>query len=233
MAGWGISQAQAVWWPISGAADVVAMLEAATGGDLTSFQKVQGTAIAVRTEGSISYRLQFAQGRLDLFVLPPDNTADFPILFDVDKTVAAFKTIAHKLLDQVGVSTRLAVSLTTIKPVKDESEAVALLSEQVGVELPYKDGIDFVFQINRRTNMAGIAINRLLKMESHFLRLMRLENGVPLPSIDGYFALLNADVNTVLEPSSKFEVSEQKELFDKLLVEAQRLSAAKTLRALG
>lgn len=233
MTPWGISQVQVAWWTAGATTDVEAALKA-LGVEPSHFQRAQGVATAAGRSGEVSYQLQSAPGRIDLLVHPQDNNEGIPVLGDFDEGVKSVAAVVQKLVDRVGTAHRLAVVLTTLNQVASEPEAVALLLPQMDVKLSFGDATDLIFQINRRkTSDSGTEMNRLVKIESQSIQMLRMQTGISLPGRAEFAATFTADVNTVPKAGRKFEPVEQKCVFGELFAEAKRLCEVRSVKALA
>lgn len=127
----------------------------------------------------------------------------------------------------------MALVVNLSYPVASSVSASALIMEKLGLSLPFSDGRDMVFQVNRRgalCSVPGCELNRLIKWTAETHQLITLNAGVPLTPtvISADVATLMVDVNTVPTGGRAFQTDQQIAIFEEMAAEVTRICAAGT-----
>jgi hypothetical protein len=133
----------------------------------------------------------------------------------------------------IGAVERLALVINSSQEAETAEATSSLVSEIAGLRLPFGDGTDMVFQINRRKSLSlvpGCELNQLMRWSADHIQQIEISSGPPkVQSLE--IATLSVDVNTV--PTTRtFPVSEQALIFRDMNAEALRLSQANSVSAL-
>jgi hypothetical protein len=196
-----------------------------------------GISLANGTNGQIGYVLQTQAGRIDLILTPPPvqtPSARLPLLPDL---ASALSTVAQNFsrgVSAIGAATRLALIINTMEHADSGEQANQFILQKIGFALPFSDGADLIFQINRRKAMSSMPtceLNRIMKWSGQVFQQINISgSGVGMPlSID--VAILSVDVNTI-SSSRTFSEADQLPIFSEMCAEADRLCQANDPAAL-
>jgi hypothetical protein len=239
MTAWGVQSMQAVWFtsgqPSQRTVDVI--FSDLVGANPSSLHNLQpGGGVASALVQQTLFRLQLQPGRIDLFLHPQtQGGSSVPLFLDVK---SAINELRQKVTAGVAPAVdvvRPAVVVNVSQPLPSIEAVSDLILANLGFTVPFRDGSDLIFQVNRRTDLKsipGLQVNRLLKWtEETFQNVLIAASGTALPALTTNLATLSVDVNLV--PTARiFSADEQKHIFGELVDEAERLVDLKSLRAL-
>ncbi len=214
----------------------------------TQSSTAAGVSVATGAQGPRYLRVQSSPGRIDYFLssapqVPQFMAAEarsssFDLLPNVNETIDAFVANCEKGSALVGEAIRIALVASTSQKAESSAAVSKILATRIGLSLPFDDGTDLLFQINRRKQLSSVAdveANRVVKWVGELVQQITIgpigPDSKTLAS-GQHLATLSVDLNTV--PTGRIlSVDEQLLIFKELAVEAKRLSAASTLSALG
>jgi hypothetical protein len=239
---WGVQSLQAVWFttgqPI--ATPAIDLYQAIVGTPATATQNmpVGNLAIAMGNVGTDSCRLQVASARIDYFLIPTPppqvGGAHLNLPTNLDLAIDEFVRQVHRGSPLIGGVIRVALVATISHETSGPQESIELISVRTGLTIPFNDGGDLLFQINRRLGLrsiSGTEVNRLMKWSTEEAQTISVMPG-SAPSVARIFlATVTIDINIV--PTNRpYQPAEQVAIFDEIAFETKRLCAAKSLGAL-
>ena len=203
--------------------------------ELGSTNPATSLTVATGRVPSSSVRVQVSGTRADFFINPAEKQGlDFPVFTDIS---AAITDMRNRLADGsnlIGAVNRLAMVVNVSEVVPSVGDANNLISQQVGLTLPFPDASDVLFQVNRRMELqtvAGLRINRILKWLVENFQVVEVGSGPPnVRSID--VATMSVDVNIVPVQGRSFMAAEQATIFQAIGTEVERLCQLRTIAAL-
>lgn len=234
---WAVTSLQAVWWgtqPIT--EDGAVLFQRLFEVPPSSMQSAPGTSKATlsATQGSKNLVLQINGNRLDAFQAPLPAGPDLPTFPDVTNTVTEFSGWASTRRGPSELASRLAVVVQLHCLVDDAQNASRTFTENTDIDLPFNDGSDVIFQINRRKDLDGLegsSINRLLKWSIEHIQTFSFGQG--LPQMKTLHAVaLGVDVNVFPRDDRTYGRDQQSQLFAAMGAEAIRLCEVRTLASL-
>lgn len=185
--------------------------------------------------GGNACEITYQSQRLDVLVrpqIPPDAIVDAEKMLALVSEGMASPSLVHER------STRLSVVLASFQRCTSLQEAVKKAADSIGIELPFDDGSDFRFQLNRRAKLPSMDrdINRVIALSILGIRNFNLHAGAnpTFEDLGGEEFLFSAqaDVNTAL-PASPIVGLEIPEVLKELAKEAWRLATAPSISALS
>ncbi len=238
MAAWGVQSLQAVWWglkpPTVSAQDIYQTM-IGSGPPAVQTNPALGLAAAIGTDGLSVFRIQVQQTRVDFFENSQSQGGQtFPLFSDLKSTMQRFRQRLASASGIVGDAARLALVVNTSEEAASAEEATNLLVSKLGITLPFQDGSELIFQINRKrplASMPGQEINLIMKWLVENVQQITISSGAPIVQAT-VLKTLSVDVNTV--PSTRvFTPAEQPAIFQEIFDEAERLSQVNALSALS
>jgi hypothetical protein len=237
MSGWGAQSFQAVWFFGSQSVDASALFEAIVGAkaDVVQQQSI-GVSVATGGDATTQFNCQVQPGRIDYFETPrPRLSGQFPLFEDVPSALDAFGLRVAKGCPVVGEAVRLAMLLTMFHKTETSADAIAKLAGLAGATVPFDDGLDFSFQINRRILSSGVpkvVFNRLLRWQYHSLQQVEMTETSPkIRNVD--FATLTIDLNSVATVETLFQPDAQLLIWEELRTQLARISSDGSISALA
>lgn len=178
-------------------------------------QQAPFLAIAKREVGDKAIVIQLQPGRLNFFLESLAAREDSPLpVFDFDSNLELLLT-AFDAASDIPVSTRVACNVTTVELYDSLPDALGGFGQLTGIDLP-EFSTDVVFQMNARSRIGDVDINRIMAanvVEHRKLQITISPDSQATHSLGDYFygLQLTCDFNTV--PSGRiFNMNEQKNL---------------------
>ena len=238
---WGLQELQVVWWT-----DQTLKLEsvndlhhAFVGAAAISTQSspASGSAMAVGQDEKVVYRtqVQSIQNRVDFFINPVPGGETFPSLGKIAVVLQNLEARIDGVVRRMANVNRLALVLNVFEVQQSIQAANLLVARQAGVNVPFEDVVDFVYQLNRIKPLAKfptVELNRILKWAAQNVQIMELGSGAP--NLRQFpLSTVSVDVNVVPLQNRRFDASEQISILREIIHEAGRLSEERTVSCLG
>jgi len=200
-----------------------------------------GQSIATGNTLTGEYRIQGQPGRIDLFLLPSASTAAVggpPILILLPHIDAAMEEFSSKLesaCSAVGEAYRIALVVTLSAQVETREQATASVLRAIGLSLPFTDGSDLVFQVNRQRALEDnkYTINRLLQWRTETVQQLTALAGSASNIMENIYATtFAADINNVPAPQRILSPTDQLWIFREMSAEARRCYSERSIKGL-
>ena len=237
MSGWGAQSFQAVWFFGSQDVDVSTLFEAIVGAkaDVVQQQSI-GVSVATGGDANTQFNCQVQPGRVDYFETPrPRLGGQFPLFEDHAVALEAFEQRVTKGCPVIGDAVRLATLLTMFYETETSAEAIAELARLTGAAVPFRDGLDFSFQINRRivsSGVSGVVFNRLLRWQYQALQQVEMTKTTPkIRNVD--FATITIDLNSVATIETLFQPDVQVLIWKEMRALVSGISRDRSIGATG
>jgi hypothetical protein len=234
---WGLQSLQAVWWVLKPLQATPAdIFQTVVGGTPNSTQTVGGITVVTGSAPGKIYRIQHQGNRLDFFMNPADAShIQFPLFTDIDGAFLDFSSKIDSASPLIGDVNRLALVANVSELATSSGNAAASAANLIGIQIPFSDSTDFIFQINRRMTSPSIPtlfLNRVIKWMGEHYQLFELASGTPaVREVD--VTTVSVDVNVVPIPNLVLNPQQQSAIFKDLATEATRLCAARNIAALS
>jgi hypothetical protein len=242
---WGVQSLQAVWFttgqPITIPTNDLYQAIAGAPAAATQTLPIGNISMAMGNAGTLAFafRLQVAPARVDYFLVPPppqssSATAQLNFPPNIDAVVDEFVQQLHRGSPLIGDAIRVALVTNIAEQTSDTEDAIATISAQTGLTIPFNDGSDLVLQINRRlksNSVPGTEINRIIKWSAEEVQTIGVIAGSAPAFARAVLATITTDLN-IIPTNRPYPPAEQIAIFDEMAIETKRLSAAKTLGAL-
>jgi hypothetical protein len=202
----------------------------------TQSSPATSTVMANGQSRGLLYNVQRQPNRLDFFAnREPDQATKFPTITNIPDAISKFQSRLNAASKQLSAVNRVALVVNISKVVDSMNAANQQVSELTGIEFPFDDLSDVLFQLNRRMELpvvSGMQLNRVLKWLVETFQIVEVVAGsVNVHNI--YAVTLSVDVNTVPVPNRLYQTTEQATIFGAMAAEVERLCGVRTLRALG
>lgn len=182
------------------------------------------TKLASFQTGESVIRLQAVTGRSDIFVLPPEtqNIGTLPI----DKTIQYVESF-FPLCELMPVSFRQALNIKVGKRIDSDDVGREIFKALLSTDADLSGATDLSFQLNKRIEVDGIEINRVLRWFVEEAQILQVGDGHQRVLETARFVSYLNDINTV-PTSVERDAGEQKRAFSALanvLVETLKLKS--------
>ena len=128
----------------------------------------------------------------------------------------------------------MAIVVNTVEEAANARAAAQIIVSKLQLVLPFNDGEDVVFQVNRRKPLVAIPtaeMNRVMKWLSANLQQINVGPGGFTRTVSD-IAMLSVDINLVPRDNVIYSPTDQIKIFDELSAETERLCAANVLNVL-
>lgn len=238
---WGLQSLQAVWYAaaISPQSTANSIYSAVVGTAPTAIQSnpTGGLSLAQGQDAHGIYRVQIQGGRVDFFHNPlPASPNVFPLFSDFDSAMNRFRANLPKGSATIGSVDRIAMVVNTSEEQPSPEAAAGLILPILNITLPFQDGRELIFQINRKRqfqSIAGIDMFRIMKWQSDSFSLVNIVAGTPQIG-SANVATLTVDVSSASPVTPRqFTPAEQDVMFQEIGDEVERLCNNNTFAALA
>jgi len=204
-------------------------------------------SFASSVEGDVEYRVISQPGRIDAYILVPDDLSvsrsGAPILAKTDAHLTLLQERVGAGCEFVGESLRLALVLNLLQQMDSVDAATKLINERIGGMIPFDGASDLNVQVNRRRQLKSVPhtqINRLNRFAVVILQQINMALAGPFQQSDQPLSVVNEfiaanhhiDVNTV--PSGQgLTPGQQVQIWNEMFAEALRIRQIGSLMALG
>jgi hypothetical protein len=232
---WSLQSLQAVWYPAGVSPPIGDLFSALVGVPPATTQAAQMTSVAVGQGANSVYRVQQQPGRIDFIEAPQmQQPGAFPLFSDFKGPFSKFTNSLSRVTINQATRVALVVVLTQLMP--SAEDAVQLVSNQIGFQLPFQDGRDLVFQINRRRqfkSVTGLEMHRVLKWSAENFQIVGMSTGGGPPMVKSQdVSSYTVDVSNAFDTGRTFDPKEQAALFQEISDEVERLCSANSMSAL-
>ena len=234
---WGIQLCQAVWYTTGQPPAIGELFRELVGTPAASTQTTPGISLATGQDLGSTFRLQLQPGRIDFFEHAAGGAAfaQLPVFSDFAMALQNFRGRLRRAT--VGDVGRVALIVTMAHPSVTGREALDLVLTKIGIDLPFRDVSDFIFQINRRRHFAWddkLEMHRVLKWSADVFQVVQLNfvgAGAALRTQN--VASFVVDVSNALVDGRSFNQAEQISMFEEVGDEVDRLCNANSLGSLA
>jgi hypothetical protein len=184
----------------------------------------------------MQYRLQRQTNRLDFFANPsPSPGTRLPTISSIPNAIRKFREQLDASSDAITAINRLAIVVNVSEMTESANVANQRIAELTGIELPFADLSDLLFQANRRkylTAIPNMQVNRVLKWIAETFQVVEVVSGA-FNTQTFNTVTVSVDVNTVPVSGHLFEASEHAAILEAMAMEVERLCGMRTMNALG
>ncbi|PBB85738.1 hypothetical protein [Mesorhizobium sp. WSM3876] len=185
------------------------------GQEYDQFQRLKPPAspvpltVASAVIGDADLRLQVGPGRADILIAPlsQEPTSDVPAFGNLNHALKEFIDVARRACGAFGLAYRQSMITRVGTKFPNIEEATKQFSKVLGIKFDLSATSDQSFQINRRTEINGFSLNRVLRwlIELKETRVIAFNPGVggaPAEELVGESIYLSyvLDINTVPNP---------------------------------
>jgi hypothetical protein len=161
-------------------------------------------------------------GVFNLIFTPPDSLANLDSPIFAPQTIAIFRDIALRWIENAPDIQRLAVGSIFRLPVNNKEYGYDKISNYLNFNVDAKKSSDFIYQINRKreygTQVPNLKINRVSRWSvGVFLKFEISIEKIAKPKEARAFCRIELDINTDPEFDGPIPAAELSKLFEKLV----------------